>query len=56
MGIFDLLSEQVRFPNSNDTILLDKITSSCSKHPCFFRHKLDHNSFTIKHYAGDVTY
>ena len=55
-GIISLLDEECSLGKGSDLSFLAKITSNCGNNPFFVRKILQKSSFTIRHYAGDVTY
>jgi myosin heavy subunit len=55
-GILSLLDEECSLGKGSDLSFLSKITSACTDNPFFVRKILQKDSFTIRHYAGDVTY
>jgi myosin heavy subunit len=55
-GIMALLDEECSLGKGSDLSFLAKITDACSSNPFFQRKILQKSSFTIKHYAGDVSY
>jgi myosin heavy subunit len=55
-GILGLLDEECRLGTGTDEGFLDKVTQHCTKNQFFERKPMMKASFTIKHYAGNVTY
>jgi myosin heavy subunit len=55
-GILSLLDEECSLGKGSDLSFLTKITAACGDNPFFVRKVLQKDSFTIRHYAGDVTY
>jgi myosin V len=57
MGIISVLNEECMRPMGNDDAFTSKLTTLHVNHPDFSKPKLNaRNNFTIKHYAGSVTY
>jgi myosin-1 len=54
LGIFALLDDVSNFPKGTDEKFLAKLQETYSSHPHFAL--AGQNAFTIKHYAGDVSY
>ena len=55
-GILVLLDEECSLGKGSDDNFLSKISESCGSNSFFLRKVLQKTSFTIHHYAGDVTY
>ena len=55
MGLFSLLDEESRFPQSSDLTLLEKLDKNFSKKAQFKRPKSQQFRFNIMHYAGAVS-
>ncbi|KAL8122002.1 hypothetical protein AgCh_018654 [Apium graveolens] len=55
-GIIALLDEACMFPRSTHKTFAEKMYQTFSKHKRFTKPKLSQSDFTIRHYAGDVTY
>ena len=57
-GIFSLLDEQCTVPKGTDHSLANRLYDRCGAHPRFTVSSKDRVDFrfTIRHYAGDVTY
>lgn len=59
-GIFQLLDDEALRPGGNDKALIGNLNSNLGRHPHYVsletRTKNDLSEFTIRHYAGDVTY
>lgn len=58
-GIFAILDEQCRFPKATDQSFADKCNNDLKSHPSgsYIAPKMGGDpTFTVKHYAGDVTY
>jgi hypothetical protein len=56
MGVATLLDEETRFPKATDQTFLDKLASQHKDHPSLSFPKTARNQFTIRHYAGEVSY
>eukprot|EP01102_Stenamoeba_stenopodia_P000526 TRINITY_DN1051_c0_g1_i1.p1 TRINITY_DN1051_c0_g1~~TRINITY_DN1051_c0_g1_i1.p1 ORF type:complete len:596 (-),score=130.79 TRINITY_DN1051_c0_g1_i1:192-1979(-) len=59
MGLFNILDEECLFPKGTDLSFLTKMNSNFNNSPCFKTAgsaKGQAENFTIKHYAGEVTY
>ena len=52
---YALLDEESRFPKATDQTLLEKLSKSFSKRAQFKQAKCRDLSFTISHYAGQVS-
>lgn len=55
-GIISLLDEACMFPKSTHETFAQKLYQTFPKHKRFIKPKLSRTSFTISHYAGEVTY
>ena len=55
-GILGLLDDECKIGTGTDEGFLDKLSSMCGKNPFFERKPMMKTSFTVKHYAGNVTY
>ncbi|GKB78958.1 myosin-17-like protein, partial [Tanacetum coccineum] len=55
-GIISLLDEACMFPKSTHETFAQKMYQTYPKHKRFIKPKLSRTSFTIAHYAGEVTY
>lgn len=55
-GLVSMLDEETRFPNGTDESFLDKLLSTNAKSGFVSAPKRERGAFTVKHYAGDVTY
>ncbi|ESO07178.1 hypothetical protein HELRODRAFT_170488 [Helobdella robusta] len=55
-GIFALLDEESKFPQASDQTLIDKLVKNMTGKPDFQSTKGQSLFFTIKHFAGPVTY
>ena len=55
-GVLSLLDEECSLGKGSDLSFLAKISSACADNPFFQRKLLQKSSFTVKHYAGDVSY
>ncbi|KAK1390713.1 Myosin-8 [Heracleum sosnowskyi] len=55
-GIIALLDEACMFPRSTHKSFAEKLYQTFSNHKRFQKPKLSQTAFTIRHYAGDVTY
>ncbi|XP_062166607.1 myosin-8-like [Alnus glutinosa] len=55
-GIIALLDEACMFPRSTHETFAEKLYQTFKDHKRFSKPKLSRSSFTICHYAGDVTY
>jgi myosin heavy subunit len=55
-GVLGLLDEECRLGTGTDTGYLEKLSQMCSANPFFERKPTMQSSFTVKHYAGNVTY
>jgi myosin heavy subunit len=55
-GILALLDEECMLGKGTDMSFLQKISAACASSAFFVRKQLQKSSFTIRHYAGDVTY
>lgn len=55
-GIISLLDEACMFPKSTHETFAQKLYQTFPKHKRFIKPKLSRTSFTIAHYAGEVTY
>ncbi|KAI8565380.1 hypothetical protein RHMOL_Rhmol03G0254500 [Rhododendron molle] len=55
-GIISLLDEACMFPKSTHETFAQKLYQTFAKNKRFAKPKLSRTSFTIAHYAGDVTY
>ncbi|EPY53940.1 myosin-51 [Schizosaccharomyces cryophilus OY26] len=58
LGVLSLLDEECRLPSGTDGSFLQKLNNQTpQKHAPFFKKsRFNDGSFTIKHYASDVTY
>ena len=56
MGILHLLDEECALQKGSDETLATKLREKHSKHDYFDAPKREQLCFTVKHYAGDVTY
>ena len=58
IGLLAICDDQVLFPKSTDTTLVNKFYETCSTHNRFFAGGKERaaNQFVIKHFAGPVTY
>lgn len=56
MGIVSLLNEEVLRPTATDATFVSKVLDSHPNNRYIAKRKLNHLEFTVKHYAGDVTY
>ncbi|EPX72489.1 myosin type V [Schizosaccharomyces octosporus yFS286] len=58
LGVLSLLDEECRLPSGTDGSFLQKLNNQApQKHPLFYKKsRFSDGSFTIKHYASDVTY
>ena len=56
MGILHLIDEECAIQKGTDENLAQKIRDRHGKHGYFAAPKLERTSFTVKHYAGNVTY
>jgi len=61
IGLLVLLDEEIRLPKGSDSKWLEKCDNQHSKHECWLSDKsarmhMDKTSFTVRHYAGDVSY
>ncbi|XP_067931829.1 unconventional myosin-Ia-like isoform X2 [Watersipora subatra] len=57
IGILALLDEESHFPQATDSTLVHKLNSNLKGYSCYKSHKsVGMPCFTIKHYAGEVTY
>lgn len=55
-GIIALLDEACMFPRSTHKTFAEKLYQTFRNHKRFKKPKLSQTDFTIRHYAGDVTY
>ncbi|GBG34585.1 Myosin-IB [Hondaea fermentalgiana] len=59
-GIFQLLDDEALRPGGNDKALIGNLNSNLGRHPHYVsletKTKNDLAEFTVRHYAGDVTY
>ena len=55
-GIFEVLDEQTKVPNSTDKTAILKMHAELSTNPSYDNIRSSPVSFKIKHYAGDVEY
>jgi len=55
-GIFEVLDEQTKVPNSTDTTAILKMHTELSSNPSYDNIRSSPVSFKIRHYAGDVEY
>ncbi|XP_065849249.1 myosin-17-like [Euphorbia lathyris] len=55
-GIIALLDEACMFPKSTHETFAQKLFQTYKNHKRFIKPKLSRTSFTISHYAGEVTY
>eukprot|EP01133_Synstelium_polycarpum_P014767 gene14767-17449_t len=56
LGILSLLDEECRFPQASDLTYLEKLHANHEKHKYYEKPKLSKTTFTVRHYAGDVSY
>ena len=57
MGIISVLNEECMRPMGNDEAFISKLSTVHIKHPDFSKPKLNARTcFTVRHYAGSVTY
>ena len=59
MGIFKLLDSQCKTPKATDLKFCAQVYQEHGKHPCLLvpkRRPREDVEFTVKHFAGDVTY
>ncbi|GLD95201.1 hypothetical protein PINS_up003843 [Pythium insidiosum] len=56
MGIVSLLNEEVLRPQATDGTFVSKVLDAHGEHPNIEKSKFNNMLFTIRHYAGDVTY
>ncbi|GMI37880.1 hypothetical protein TeGR_g2408 [Tetraparma gracilis] len=61
VGLLVLLDEEIRLPKGSDAKWLEKCDSNHAKHECWLSDKsarmhMEKTSFTVRHYAGDVSY
>ncbi|VFQ66797.1 unnamed protein product [Cuscuta campestris] len=54
LGLLTLLDEESTFPNGTDMTFANKLKKHLSSNPCFKGDR--EKSFTVCHYAGEVTY
>ncbi|XP_071733155.1 myosin-1-like [Rutidosis leptorrhynchoides] len=54
LGLLTLLDEESTFPNGTDMSFADKLKQHLKSHPCFRGER--GKAFTVRHYAGEVTY
>ncbi|GER39217.1 myosin-related family protein [Striga asiatica] len=54
LGLQSLLDEESTFPNGTDLSLADKLRQHLKSNPCFQGERGE--AFTVRHYAGEVTY
>ncbi|CAA0839049.1 Myosin-1 [Striga hermonthica] len=54
LGLQSLLDEESTFPNGTDLSLADKLRQHLKSNPCFRSERGE--AFTVRHYAGEVTY
>nr|AHX26699.1 chitin synthase [Leptochiton asellus] len=55
-GIFYIIDEESTFPKATDETLVQKLNSVCDVSENYVKSSFTDNSFTIKHYAGEVSY
>ncbi|KAF7243111.1 Unconventional myosin-XV, partial [Varanus komodoensis] len=55
-GILKILDDQSSFPQATDHTFLQKCHYHHATHPLYFKPKMPLPEFSIKHYAGKVTY
>ncbi|KAL6224224.1 hypothetical protein ACLB2K_003079 [Fragaria x ananassa] len=55
-GVISLLDEACMFPKSTHETFAQKLYQTFKNHKRFIKPKLSRTSFTISHYAGEVTY
>ncbi|CCI47888.1 unnamed protein product [Albugo candida] len=56
MGIVSLLNEEVVRPQASDSTFVSKVLDTYSDHAYIEKSRFSPMLFTIRHYAGDVTY
>ena len=56
MGVLHLLDEECAIQKGSDTSLAHKLRERHASHAYFDAPKRERDAFTVKHYAGDVTY
>ncbi|KAK9059944.1 hypothetical protein SSX86_020648 [Deinandra increscens subsp. villosa] len=54
LGLLSLLDEETTFPNGTDMSFANKLKEHLTSNPCFRGER--GKAFTVRHYAGDVTY
>ncbi|KAI3816405.1 hypothetical protein L1987_16099 [Smallanthus sonchifolius] len=54
LGLLTLLDEETTFPNGTDMSFANKLKQHLNSNPCFKGER--GKAFTVRHYAGDVTY
>nr|GEW22493.1 myosin-1 [Tanacetum cinerariifolium] len=54
LGLLTLLDEESTFPNATDMSFADKLKQHLKSNPCFRGER--GKAFTVRHYAGEVTY
>lgn len=55
-GIMSILDDQCNIPRSSDSTFMDKLRSQFKDHPYLSTNPLHQDQFSIRHYAGTVTY
>ena len=55
-GIISLLDEESKFPRATDDSLIEKLHNNLEKNPLYGKPRLAKRKFSVKHYAGEVTY
>eukprot|EP00756_Hemistasia_phaeocysticola_P030292 Hpha_TRINITY_DN16281_c3_g1::TRINITY_DN16281_c3_g1_i1::g.14845::m.14845/K10357/MYO5; myosin V len=56
LGVLSLLDEEVQLGKGTDLSFAEKLGDSQGKHPSYVKNRTDKTQFSIKHYAGTVTY
>ncbi|ESP01302.1 hypothetical protein LOTGIDRAFT_111741, partial [Lottia gigantea] len=56
LGIFALMDEEIRFPRSTDSSLVEKITTHCKNTKLVSKSKSGDLAFCVHHYVGTVEY
>jgi myosin heavy subunit len=55
-GLFPLLDDSAAIADSSPTKLMQTLNKQLGKHPHYVAPKLANDSFTVKHYAGEISY
>ncbi|XP_041375436.1 myosin-IIIb-like [Gigantopelta aegis] len=56
LGLFSIIDEESMFPRATDNSLVQKLNNVCASNQSYVPSRGNVTSFTISHYAGDVTY